>query len=80
MKEGHVGQILLVTDHIANSTSSKEITRKKLLPKEQYLTQRVRAAYIASMCQPEISFDFFEAAQIVAFLSDDIVLLNKWLQ
>ena len=36
-KKSHVGGILLVTDHDVDSTSSREITRKKLLPKEQYL-------------------------------------------
>ncbi len=49
-KESHEGEILLVTDHDADSTSSKGITKKKLSPQEQYLAQRARGAYIASMC------------------------------
>ena len=79
-KESHVGGILLVTDHFADSTSSRGITRKKLSPKEQYLAQRARGAYIASVCQPEASFDLSRAAQTVKFSPDDIALLNKQLQ
>ena len=32
------------------------------------------------MCQPEASFNLFQAAQTVEFLPDDIALLNKRLQ
>ena len=32
------------------------------------------------MCQPEASFDLFQAAQIVEFLANDIAFLNKRLQ
>ena len=76
-KESHVGGILSVTDHAADSTSSREITRKKLSPKEQYLAQMARGTYIASVCQPEASFNLSRAAQIVKFLLEDIAMLNK---
>lgn len=33
-KKSYAGRILLIIDHVADSTSSKEIIRKKLLPKE----------------------------------------------
>lgn len=33
-KKSHVKEIPLITDHVANSTSSKKITRKKLLSKK----------------------------------------------
>ena len=77
IKESHLGDILPVINHDADSTSSRGITRKKLSPKEQYLAQRARVAYIASMCQPEASFDLSLAAQTVKFLPDDIALLNE---
>ena len=35
-KKSHVRGILLITDHIADSISLKEIIRKKLSPKKQY--------------------------------------------
>ena len=76
-KESHVNGILPVTNRDIDSTSSRGITRKKLSPKEQYLVQRARGAYIASVCQSEASFDLSRAAQTVEFLPDDIALLNK---
>ena len=79
-KESHIEGILPVTDHAADSTSSRGITRKKLSPKEQYLAQKVRGAYIASVCQPEASFNLSRAAQTVEFSPDDIAMLNKRLQ
>ena len=56
-KKSHIGDIFPITDYVADSTSSKGIIRKKLLSKEQYLAQRVRKAYIASVCQSEVSLD-----------------------
>ena len=49
-KKSHVSGIFSVTNHIPDSTSSKEITRKKLSLKEHYLAQRARSASIASVC------------------------------
>jgi len=48
--------------------------------KEQYIAQRARGAYIASMCQPEASFDLSFAAQITNPGEQDIKFLNKRLQ
>ncbi len=59
-KESHIDGILLVTDHDADSTSSRGITRKKLSTKEQYWAQRAIGAYIASVCQPEAFLIFFQ--------------------
>ena len=47
IKKSYVREILLVTDHVTNSISSRKITRKKLLPIKQYLVKRARGAYIA---------------------------------
>ena len=79
-KKSYVGGILPVTDHATDSTSSRGITRKKLSPKEQYLAQRARSAYIASVCQSEAFFNLSRAPQTVKFLPDDIAMLNKRLQ
>ena len=76
-KKSHVGGILPVTNRDADSTSSRGITRKNLSRKEQYWVQRARGAYIASVCQPEASFNLLQVAQTVKFLLDDIALLNK---
>jgi hypothetical protein len=46
----------------AASTSSRGVTRTLLTPKDQYIAQRARGAYIASVCQPEASFNLSFAA------------------
>lgn len=58
-KESHVREILLEIDHNKDSTSSREITRKKLSPMEYSLTQKARDIYIFSICQSKASFDLF---------------------
>ena len=37
IKESHIGGILPITNHDADSTSLREITKKKLLSNKQYL-------------------------------------------
>lgn len=49
LKINHVGGMLPVIDHDADSTYLKGIIRKRLLPKEKYLVQRASGAYIASI-------------------------------
>jgi hypothetical protein len=61
----------------ADSTSSRGVTRDLLTPKDQYIAQRARGAYIASVCQPEASFDLSFAAQVINPVEDDIKSLNK---
>ena len=60
--------------------SSRDIVRKKLIPKKQYLAERVRSAYVTCICQSKASFDLSYAAQSTDFSSDDIDALNKRLQ
>jgi hypothetical protein len=43
-------------------TSSKNKIKFALTSKEQYVTQRARSAYVASICQSKASFDLFFAA------------------
>ena len=47
---------------------------------QQYVEQRARGAYIASICQPEASFDYSIAAQVQQPDDDDIKRLNQRLQ
>jgi hypothetical protein len=54
--------------------------RKAVTPKDQYIAQRARGAYIASMCQPEASFDLSYAAQSVNPKQEDAEALNKRIQ
>src|SRR6266568_2699553 len=46
-------------------------------PKQGYVEQHAHGAYIASICQPEASFDFFVAAQHQEPTKDDILALNR---
>ncbi len=43
-------------------TSSRNKIRFALISKEQYVTQRARSAYVASICQSKASFDLSFAA------------------
>lgn len=79
-QETRAGGISLMKNHEASTTSSRGVVRAKLSPKEQYVAQRARGAYIASICQPEASFDLSYAAQSTKFSSDDISALNKRLK
>ena len=48
--------------------------------KKEYMEQRARGAYIATICQPEASFDLSIAAQHQDPSDDDITALNKRLK
>lgn len=76
----HIAGISLVTKSEASTVSTRGVICTKLSPKEQYVAQRVRRAYVASICQPEASFDLSYAAQSTDPTSDDIARLNKRLQ
>ena len=47
---------------------------------QKYMEQRARGAYIASICQPEASFDLSAAAQVQQPMDTDYERLNKRLQ
>jgi hypothetical protein len=44
---------------------------------QQYLKQRARGAYLASVCQPEAAFDLSAAAQASNPTSEDAAAFNK---
>ncbi len=60
--------------------SSRDQIRKMMTSKDQYVIQRARKAYIITMTQSEVNFDFFLAAQIINFKEEDAKRLNKRLQ
>jgi len=51
-----------ITIKPATSISTRGIARVSLTLKDQYIAQRARGAYIASVYQPEASFDLSFAA------------------
>jgi len=60
-----------------SATSNGTRATKTLTPKEQYIAQRARGAYIASVCQPESSFDLSFSAQAINPTEEDVKSLNK---
>lgn len=70
----------LVSYNTTNSTSSRGKERTNLTTKEQYIAQRARGAYIASVCQREAAYDLSVAAQATVITEPDIKALNLRLQ
>ena len=72
--------IHLVTLKSMNLTSSRDKIQKTLTPKNQYIAQCAREAYIATISQPKAAFDLLFAAQIVNPKEKDVKSLNKRIQ
>ena len=73
----HIGEITLIQKNDASFTNNRGVVRKNLSTKNQYVAQRVRGAYFASICQLEVSFDLFYAVQSIEYTFNDISQLNK---
>jgi hypothetical protein len=71
---------LVAANKPVNLASSRGVIRKAVAPKDQYIAQRARGAYIASVSQPEACFDLSFAAQAIDPKDTDIKQLNKRLQ
>jgi len=69
-----------VTIKAIDLTSSRGEVRKAVTPKDQYVAQRARGAYIATVCQPEAAFNLSFAAQVVNPKKEHAKQLNKRLQ
>jgi hypothetical protein len=70
----------VVSNNNTTTTSSRGAVRQNLSIKDQYIAQRARGAYIASVCQPEASYDLSVAAQAVDPTENDVKALNKRIQ
>ena len=75
--EIHVGGIVLIQKNEISFTSNRGLVKKNLSIKDQYVAQRAKNAYLASICQSEISFDLSYVVQSIEYISDDINQLNK---
>lgn len=75
-QERQCNNLSTIGTKVAASTGTRGVTRI-LTPKDQYIAQRARGAYIASVCQPEASCDLSFAAQVVNPKEDDAKALNK---
>src|SRR6266480_2395057 len=63
-----------------NLISSQGKIRTSVTLKDQFITQRARGSYIASVCQPEATFDLSFTAQVINPTEEDAKHLNKRLQ
>jgi hypothetical protein len=60
-----------------DTISSREVIRLDLTSKKQYVTQRARDAYLASICQFEASYDLSVVVLSIDHFFSDIEILNK---
>jgi hypothetical protein len=71
---------LIIISKSVDLIESRDQIRKSVTLKDQYVTQRARDVYIATMTQLEASFDLFVAAQIINSKEKDVKRLNQHLQ
>ena len=79
------GKVKLVRDTIVLTQKGQVKNLRTIDPTaddaaQQYVEQRARGAYIASVCQPEAAFDLSVAAQTTTPSHDDIKALNVRIQ
>jgi hypothetical protein len=79
-QERQCQNLKLVALKAINLTSSKGEVHQAITPKDQYVAQKARGAYIATVCQPEAAFDLSFAAQVVNPKEKNAKQLNKRLQ
>jgi hypothetical protein len=71
---------LIIISKPIDLTESRGQVRKSVTLKDQYVTQRARSAYIATMSQSKASFDVSVAAQMINSKEKDAKRLNQRLQ
>jgi hypothetical protein len=79
-QERQCQNLKLVALKAINLTSSRGEVRQAVTPKDQYVAQRARSVYIATVCQPEAAFDLSFAAQVTNPKEENAKQLNKRLQ
>ena len=77
MQKRQYKNLSVVNTTLADSTSSRGVTRGLLTLKDQYIAQRARGAYIALVCQLEALFNLSFAAQAINPKEVDVGELNK---
>ena len=86
--EVHISQAIynknlqLVSNQSADLVSSRGTVRRNVSPTDQYVAQRARGAYLATLSQPEAAFDLSRAAQVTKdnIGTDGISFLNSRIQ
>ena len=73
----YVKNISLIQNQNFSFINAKNIIKKKLISKNQYVIQWTRNAYVILICQFKTFCDLTYAIQIINVILNDIVLLNK---
>jgi hypothetical protein len=60
-----------------DTINSRDVIRLDLTSKKQYVTERTRDAYLASICQLEVFYDLSIVAQSIDHFFSDVEILNK---
>ncbi|KAL3420591.1 hypothetical protein PVAG01_07036 [Phlyctema vagabunda] len=81
---GHIqsnkdGSIILSQKRQCERIQTVQLTKDPDETKTQYIRERARGAYIASMSQPEVAFGLSFAAQVTDIKDTDVTFLNKQL-
>ncbi|RAL58503.1 hypothetical protein DID88_004007 [Monilinia fructigena] len=76
-QEKQCNNIRMVTPGNVDMHGTRGKVRKNVTSKNQYVAQRARGAYIATVCQPEASYHLSVAAQVIDPKEEDAVKLNK---
>jgi hypothetical protein len=76
------GRITLLDDHLSlrqkgQGSKLKLVDVKAKDYAQQYLEQRARDAYLASVCQPKAAFDLLAAAQASNSTPENAAAFNK---
>ena len=70
----------LITSQPNDLTSARDVIRKSVSFENQYVAQRTRGVYIATLNQLEATFDLSFAAQVINPQKNDAKRLNKRIQ
>jgi hypothetical protein len=77
----HIQDIQLIQSIESSSIiNARRKVRVNLSLRKQYIIQRARDVYLATICQSEATFDLSRVAQSIDVFSDDIIILNKRLK
>jgi hypothetical protein len=76
----HCQNLRAVSLETIDLTSTRGVVRKQIPTKGQYVTQRARGAYVATICQLKAAFDLSSTVQVTESMNDDIRKLNKRLE
>jgi hypothetical protein len=80
-QERQCANIQLVMHYTKDLEGTRGKIRRSVLPTDQYVAQRARGAYVATVSQPEAAFDLSFAAQVTGNPNEaDVRRLNKRLQ